>query len=462
MKKTKIVCTIGPASKNKSTIKELISAGMNCARINTAYGDILQYETIIKTIRKVSRDFPIMLDIKGPEIRVRLDKDLPIKHSRIFEIGFNKNDSQHFSCDFYGEVSAGQKVFFDNGAIETEIVSKKGGKLQLRSHINSVIKPNKGVNIPNTEIDIPPLTKKDKEVIEFALKNDVAFIALSFTRSAKDVNDLRKKLNGKDIAIIAKIENHQGIKNFDEIMEASEGIMIARGDLGVEIPSEKIPIIQKELINKCNQEGKIVITATQMLESMIMNPMPTRAETSDVANAILDKSDAVMLSGETAVGKFPVRAVETITKISREVEPLIKSDIKMNTTGLISGEIAKAVYIISTHANADKIVCLTRTGFTARMVSRFRMNREIIAVTPNPKVRQHLELAYGVNPVVGKEYETKAIIKNTRMIYKKGLVAKKDLVVFTSGVLSSFMKVSNRIEAHKIEDILNYLQKSRE
>ncbi len=459
MKKTKVICTLGPTSSNVATLKKMISAGMDCVRINTAHGDIKQYANVVKNVRIASKKIPIMLDVKGPEIRVRLQKEIEIEYNQLFQIGFSKTEFPYFSCNFYDQVNINQKVYFDNGAIETIIVSKKNKKLVLKALTNATIKQNKGVNIPNTEINIPPLSEKDKEVIEFALKHDIAFIALSFTRTAKDILDLRKKLGDKNIAIIAKIENHQGIKNFNEILEESDGIMIARGDLGVEIPAEKIPLIQKDLIKRCNQAGKIVITATQMLETMINNPTPTRAETSDVANAILDGSDVLMLSGETAIGKFPIKVIETITKITKEVEPMIKSNVDLNANGTISTEIAKATYVIAKQINAHKIVCLTRSGFTARMLSRFRLNKNIIAITPNNICCQQLGLVYGVKAYVGKEYESKPIIKIAKMLYAKGVLSREDNVVFTAGFLSSFMKASNRIEVHNIGDMMDYLKK---
>lgn len=459
MKKTKIICTIGPSCEQKEDLKKLASAGMDCARINTAHGDFQQYKKIVKKIKSVSPFLPIMLDIKGPEIRVRLKNELKVSKNRIFRIGFKRKSAIHFSANFYNQVKQGQKIFFDNGIIETLVVEKKDGELVLKSLADAVIKPNKGVNIPNTEINIPALSEKDKQVINFAIKNNIAFIALSFARNEKDVLNLRKMLKGKKIGLIAKIENHQGIKNFDKILEHSEGIMIARGDLGVEIIPEKIPLLQKEMIRKCNQAGKIVITATQMLESMILNPVPTRAETSDVANAILDGSDAVMLSGETAVGKFPIEAVHVMVRIANEIEPKIISNVKIEASTSVSEEIAHAIFTITNHLKADKIICLTKTGFTARMISRYRLNVDIIAITVDRKLLQQLQLVYGVKPIIGKWYKSKSVIRHVKRLYDQGMLKNEDVIIFTSGTLSSFIGMSNRIEVHHIGDMMTYVKK---
>lgn len=461
MKKTKIICTIGPSCMQKEILENLVSAGMDCARINTAHGDIQQYEKIVKKIKSVSPLLPIMLDIKGPEIRVRLKDELRVSENKLFSVGFKKNSNIYFSADFYNQINQGQKIFFDNGKIETLLVEKKNGKLILKPLISAVIKPNIGVNIPNTEIDIPALSKKDRQIINFALRNDVAFIALSFVRDENDVLNLRKMLKGRNIGIIAKIENHQGVKDFDKILQCSEGIMVARGDLGVELPTEKIPLLQKEMIKKCNQAGKIVITATQMLESMILSPVPTRAEASDVANAILDGSDAVMLSGETAVGKFPVESVQIMARIAKEVEPKITSNVNIEESDSVSEEIPHAVFVITKHLKIDKIICLTKTGFTARMISRYRPNIEIIAITVDKKSLQQLQLVYGVKAIVGKLYMEKNVIRHVRILYSQGMLKNENVIIFAYGTLTSLVGMSNRIEIHHIGDMLAYVKKHK-
>ncbi len=453
-KKTKIVCTIGPASLNLKTIKKMYEAGMDVVRINTAHGDFDQYKEIINLTRSVG-EIPIIIDIKGPEIRTRIRRFREVNEGDVVVAGFG-DEELTFSYNFYDEVDVGDKILIDNGAIGTKIKKKENGKLYLHVFDAGIIENNKGVNIPHKRINVPSLSQKDLQAIEFSKEHNVEFLALSFTRDANDVKNLRAKIGNSGQAIIAKIENHSGVKNIAEIIDESDAIMVARGDLGVEIDYEKVPLIQKNIIRRCNQLGKVVITATQMLESMMNNPTPTRAEASDVANAILDGSDAVMLSGETSIGKYPVECVEMMTKIAKEAERMVTSKVEMNGYINISQTVSKSINLIANSMPIDKIVTLTRSGYTARMIARFRLKQPIIAVTENEMVKRQLEIVYGVEPVYLKYREAPDIIRYTAQILKeKALIKDEDYVLFTAGIRTRQPHESNLIEIHRIADLLS-------
>jgi len=300
-KKTKIVATIGPSSMKLETMRRMYAAGMDAVRINTAHGDFDQYDHIIAMTRAIG-DIPIIMDIKGPEVRVRSRSPRQVKAGDLIVAGFG-DDELSFSYDFYDEVRVGDRIAIDDGTINTKVDQKDDGRLTLRVLDDGVIQTNKGVNIPGKRLKTPRLSPKDLKAIEYSQEKQVEFLALSFTRNADDIANLRKRMGSSKQAIIAKIENEEGVLNVTEILEDADALMVARGDLGVEIEYHRVPLIQKELIRRCNQRGKVVITATQMLETMVDKPNPTRAETSDVANAILDGSDAIMLSEETSIGK---------------------------------------------------------------------------------------------------------------------------------------------------------------
>ncbi|MGQ9722586.1 MAG: pyruvate kinase [Candidatus Jordarchaeum sp.] len=452
-KKTKIICTIGPATLNLKTIRRMYEAGMDAIRINTAHGDFNQYKEIINITREVG-EIPVIMDIKGPEIRTRIKSSREARVGDVIVAGIG-DEELNFSYNLYDEVDLGDKILVDNGAVGLKVVKKEKGKLYLQVFYGGIIENNKGVNIPHKRINAPSLSQKDLEVIEFSKENDAEFIALSFTRDANDLKNLSTKIGTGEQAVIAKIENYDGVKNIAEIIEESDAIMVARGDLGVEIDYEKVPVIQKDIIRRCNQLGKVVITATQMLESMVNNPTPTRAEASDVANAILDGSDAVMLSGETSIGKYPVECVEMMTKIAREAERMVASKIEMNGYINISQTVSKSINLIANSMPIDKIVTITRSGYTARMIARFRLKQPIIAVTDNEMVKRQLEIIYGVEPVHIKYREARDIIYNTAQILKeKKLIEDKDNVLFTAGIRTGQPHESNLIEIHKIADLL--------
>ncbi|MGB9301830.1 MAG: pyruvate kinase [Anaerolineae bacterium] len=452
-KRTKVVCTIGPASMTQETIKRMHASGMDVVRINTAHGDFEQYDSIIEMTRSVG-EIPIMIDLKGPEVRVRTKVPREVETGDVLVAGFDDEEFT-FSYDFFDEVDVGDKITIDDGTIGAIVERKHEGKLHLRVLDQGVIQLNKGVNIPGKRLNVPRLSEKDLKAIEYAIDKNVEFLALSFARDASDVANLRRRVGSGLQAIIAKIENQEGVWNASDILEEADAIMIARGDLGVEIEYQKVPLIQKDLIRRCNQRGKVVIIATQMLESMVDKPNPTRAETSDVANAILDGSDAVMLSEETAVGKYPVRAVEMMTKIAVEAERMLTGQITVNGFYNISETVSRSINVISRSMPLDKIVTLTRSGYTARMIARFRPTQPIIAVASDEMVKRQLELVFGVTPVYAPYHEADDIILNAcQVLVEKGLLEDDDFVLFTAGVRTETPHESNLIEIHKVADLL--------
>jgi pyruvate kinase len=336
------------------------------------------------------------------------------------------------------------------------VVEKADRKIRLLALNGGVIENGKGVNIPNKNLSVPTLSDRDIEIVKFAKKNDAEYVAFSFTRNAKDVETL-SRIHRYEGGIIAKIENSEGIKNAEEILQAASGIMVARGDLGVEIEPEKVPLVQKALIKLCNQNGKLVVTATEMLESMINQPNPTRAEVSDVANAILDGSDAVMLSGETAVGMYPVEAVNMMTRIANETEKAITSKVEDTVFVNISDTVSKAIQRICQTMPVNKIVTLTRSGYTARMIARFRVTQPIIAVTPEIKVRKQLELTFGVQPImIDYRREKDRISSVANQLHAMHLLEDGETVLFTAGVRTNMEHASNSIEIHKISELRKF------
>lgn len=427
---------------------------MNGVRINTAYGDIEQYELIVENTRRVA-DIPIILDIKGPEIRLRVKQEKIVKKGDVVDVGF-KNEEISFNHNFYDKVAVSTTIYIDNGKVRTQIVEKSNGKLRLSILNGGQISDGKGVNIPNKQLAVPTLSKKDVETLKFAAKYGIEYLALSYTRGAQDVHALKSIGHHFDGAIIAKIENSEGLTNFEKILDAAEGIMVARGDLGVEIEPEKVPLVQKSIIRLCNQKGKTVITATDMLESMISQPVPTRAEVSDVANAILDGTDAVMLSGETSVGEYPVEAVRMMSRVARETETMVKSSVEEAKFINISDTVSRAIQRLCQSMPVDKVVTLTRSGYTANMIARFKVQPPIIAITPDEKVRRQLELVFGVCPVhIDYRKEEDRTLYVTRKLRSLEMIRDKDIVLFTAASRTAKRHASNVIEIHKVEELLN-------
>ncbi len=459
MKKTKIVCTIGPASLEAETLERMFNAGMTCARINTAYGDFDRYRTVVDNVREVA-DVPVMVDLKGPEIRLRTSKERVVSEGDVVEAGFN-GEPVSFNHNFIDQMDVGDAVFIDNGRIRTEVTENGEGTLRLLVKNGGVIADGRGVNVPNKHLKVPTLSARDRSLIDFAKEYDIEILALSFTRNAKDVANLRSAADGFKGAVISKIENFEGLKNFAEILEASEGIMVARGDLGVEIEPERVPLVQKSLVRRCNQNGKTVVTATEMLESMMHQPTPTRAEVSDVANAILDGTDATMLSGETAVGEYPVEATAMMSRIALEAEKAAKSSVEDRGFVNISDTVSRSIQRICRDMPLDKVVTLTRSGYTAKMISRFRIKQPIIAVTPEKMTKKQLELAYGVVPInYDYSQEEDRILATANKLHSMNLLDNEDTVLFTAGFRTRKKHASNLIEIHQIKELLNFNKKN--
>jgi pyruvate kinase len=454
LKKTKIICTVGPASFSKQVIKKMFHAGMNGARINTAYGNLAQYQSTIETIREIA-DIPIIIDIKGPEVRIKASQRKVLRKGDVLEVGFN-GEEVSFSRDFYDKMAVNDTVLIDNGKIRTCVAEKINRKLHLLALNGGVIEDGKGVNIPNKHLSVQTLSDRDLEIVKFAKKLDVEFVALSFTRNAKDVENL-SQTHRFEGGVIAKIENSEGVQNAEEILESANGIMVARGDLGVEIEPERVPLVQKSLIKLCNQKGKLVVTATEMLESMIHQPNPTRAEVSDVANAILDGSDAVMLSGETAVGEYPAAAVDMMTRIANETEKAVKSNVEDTAFINISDTVSRAIQRICQSMPINKVITLTRSGYTAKMIARFKIAQPIIAVTPEIKVKKQLELTFGVQPVLinySEEKDRTSAVAN--QLHAMHLLGDEETVLFTAGVRTTMRHASNSIEIHNIKELRKF------
>jgi pyruvate kinase len=454
LKKTKIVCTVGPATFSEQMMEKMYKAGMNAVRINTAYGDLEQYKSTIEKVREIA-DVPVVVDVKGPEIRIKAAQKRAINKGDVLEVGFN-DEEVSFNHDFYDKMYVDDVVYIDNGKIRTRVVEKKGHRLRLRCMDGGVVEDGKGVNVPSKHLSVPTFSSRDLEIIKLSRELEAEYIALSFTRNAQDVENLKSQVDGSE-EIIAKIENFEGVENFGDILEAANGIMVARGDLGVEIEPERVPLVQKSIIRKCNQNGKPVVTATEMLETMIHQPTPTRAEVSDVANAILDGTDAVMLSGETAVGQYPIEAVEMMSRIANQIEGSAKSHVEEGGFINISDTVSKAIQRICQDMPVDKVVTLTRSGYTAKMIARFRIAQPIIAVTSTNKVKKQLELVFGVYPVQMEYHKEKDRILS--IIEKLGamkLVTDDDLVLFTAGVRTAMKHASNSIEIHRVRELKEF------
>lgn len=453
MKKTKILCTIGPATISKSVLKAMYERGMNGVRINTVFGDFKQYTTIIQNIRSICQ-IPVVIDIIGPGIRTIVEEVIPVNKGETITLGF---DGHPFTLnhDLYDHIEVRDRICINGGKIETEVTSKGGRVLRLRVKNNGKIEDKQSVSIPSKIINVPQFSERDLQIIKFAKEQETEYIALSFTRTKRDIQNLRQKAGDVETGVIAKIENFQGVDNANAIIEEADAIMIARGDLGVDIGFERVPIIQKQLIQRCNQKGKTVITATEMLESMIETPTPTRAETSDVANAILDGSDALMLSGETSIGKYPVKTVAMMTKIAEQVETVTTNKVKAEAYQNISSAISWSIHEITEAMPINKIVTMTRTGYTARMISRFKLNQPIIAVTPSRIVRDQLNLTYGVEPL-NFDYTTgkDMVLAVAQFLYSIKLVDEEDIILFTAGIRTTTPHTSNLIEIHKIKELL--------
>lgn len=460
VKSTKIVCTIGPASWDPKVLSKMRQNGMNVARINGAFADNAELERVEDVIRSTSDDLALMLDIKGHEVRLnKFAEPIPLKVGEILEIGDSDSHTVYPITypDLYKELPVGTVLLFDDGNLEGILRSKERGVMRIEITYGTTLKPGKSINTPGITLSNPALTKRDKEQISFCKERGWEFVAASFIRSREDAEAVVKEVKGSQMKVIAKIEDQQGIDNFDEILEVVDGIMIARGDLGVEIPFERIPLIQKEITWKCNVAGKPVITATQMLESMTENQRPTRAEITDVANAIIDGTDAVMLSGESSAGKYPAEAVSVMTRIAKEVEPRLPSSLILESAHVdpITDALVKAAYQVAFELQDElaAVVVVSLSGLTARLLGRFHLSTPIYAFVSSDTFRRQLSLSKGITnsftfKAVGNDRDL-ALTKILREITDKKLAHKKDKVlVFGNGLskVSYFPSIFEVIE----------------
>lgn len=470
MRKTKIICTIGPASESEEKLKELMLAGMNVARFNFSHGTHEEQKRKLMSVLKVSNELglPIatLLDTKGPEIRLRDFENgkTELSAGQTFiltteEIMGTKERASITYKNLKNDVKQGMTILIDDGKIEMLIEKITDTDIVCRVVNGGEVSNHKGINVPGAVLSMPYISDADYEDIKFCAQMGYDFLAASFARTKEDILEVRKILdeNSSKAKIIAKIENMQGIQNLDEILEVSDGIMVARGDMGVEIPLEEVPVIQKSMIKKAVAQGKHVITATQMLESMIYNPRPTRAETADVANAIYDGTTAIMLSGESAAGKYPVEAVMTMAKIAERAERDIdyggrmkKNDSDQKTD--ITTAISHATCMTAMDLKAAAIITVTMSGFTAGMISRYKPGCQIIGCSVNPRVCRQLNLSWGVAPLLIKKEETADDLfeEATREAEKAGLVKKGDIVVLTAGVPLGMAGTTNMIRVIEI------------
>ncbi len=476
MKKTKIVCTVGPASEKKEVFKELVKQGLNVARLNFSHGDHEEHLRRIQVIKEVREELgepvAILLDTKGPEIRTGKFgvEAVELQEGQTFTLTIEDylGDQNKCNISYKGlplDVVVGDRILIDDGLVEMQVIEPPSAtEIVCRVNNAGVVKNNKGVNVPGVKINLPAITAKDIADIEFGIRNGIDFIAASFIRKAEDVLAIREILERNkafDIHIISKIENQEGMDNLDEIIRVSDGLMVARGDLGVEIPTEQVPLAQKLMIKKCNQAGKVVITATQMLDSMIRNPRPTRAESTDVANAIFDGTDAIMLSGETAAGKYPIESVKTMATIAMAAEnslnytELLRSR-RTKKSSDVTYAVSHATVATAADLEASAIITATATGFTARKVSEFRPKAPIIAATIDEAVRRKLALVWGVVTVnIGEHETTDEIFERALEASKdKGYIKEGDLVVITAGVPVGIAGATNLMKVHLVGEIL--------
>ena len=473
LKKTKIVCTIGPASDSEEMLTKLAEAGMNVARLNFSHGDHDEHKARIEKIKavreKTDRPIGIILDTKGPEVRLGKFEDGRAEINEGDEIivttedilGTNKKFSLTYK-EMPQEVKIGSKILIADGMLQLEVIATGETEVRAKALNSGVLTDRKNVNIPGATSKLPALMDKDIDDLKFGIENGIDIVAASFIRKASDVLKIRRVLidnGGEGIHIISKIENREGVENIGEILEVSDGIMVARGDLGVEIPTEEMPLVQKELIRRANEAGKPVITATQMLESMIKNPRPTRAEVTDIANAILDGTDAVMLSGETAIGEYPEEAVRIMSSVAIKTESTLDMKKRIVVGGIpklnsVSNAISLATCTTAYDLGVKAIVVPTNSGTTARLVSRFRPDMPIIATVYDYKVMRRLSLLYGVYPVVVKRSSNtdEAIENSIEAAMASGLVKERDYVVITAGIPMGVSGTTNMMKVHIMGD----------
>jgi pyruvate kinase len=474
MRKTKIICTIGPASEDLDKLTQMVQNGMNVARLNFSHGEHSEHQIRINNIRQVALEtgqtLAIMLDTKGPEIRTGklLKKKVQLQAGQSFILTTRPvpGDEQEVGVSYSQlptAVKPGTSILLSDGLINLLVQTTTDTDIVCQVINGGELGEKKGINVPGVRINMPFLSEKDIADINFGIDQELDFIAASFVRNAQDVLDIRRILEARNanIDIIAKIESQGGVDNLDDIIKVVDGVMVARGDLGVEIPAEEVPLVQKKIIKKCNLAGKVVIIATQMLDSMINNPRPTRAEVSDVANAIFDGADAIMLSGESAAGKYPVEAVETMARIAKRAEEVlpyqeILRSKRLQGTSSVTDAISYATCTTAASLGISSIITATSIGMTARMVSKYRPQADIIAVTSDKRVMKKMAMVWGVHPVLTRETQgtddlfEAALARCLEIAYIK----KGDMVVLTAGSPSGYSGSTNLLKVHVVGDIV--------
>ena len=474
-RKTKIICTLGPAVDSEEMLRKLMEGGMNCARFNFSHGT---HETHLATLNRLRRirdelGYPVatMMDTKGPEIRIKSFQNGPITLNpgdhfilTTWDMEGTDNEVSVTYENLHNEVAPGTRILIDDGLIELRVENIEGQDIHCTVVSGGPLSNNKSINIPDTKIHLPALTDKDREDLRFAAENDFDFVAASFIRKAQDVIDIREELakwGGERIRIIAKIENREGVENFDEILAASDGAMVARGDLGVEIPAYEVPMIQKTMISMSALAGKNVVTATQMLDSMMRNPRPTRAEVSDVANAVFDGTSCVMLSGETASGKYPLEALDIMVRTVEAAEAAIdyrdrfirqfELDRQVGSQS-IDQAISHTCCMTAIDLNASAILAATTSGHSARMISRFRPPCPIIGLTTSEKCRRQMAISFGVQPLLYGSVDStdRLFALCVETVRKEGVVQSGETVVITAGVPLSSRGTTNLIKVQVV------------
>lgn len=473
-RQVKIICTLGPNSNSYEKIKALVKAGMNVARLNFSHGSHEEHKKVIQIIRKISKELDnpvaILQDLQGPKIRIQNFKagSITLKPGDTFtltnrQVVGNQDVVSVSYPSFYKDVKKGDTILLDDGLLNLKVEKITKKDVQCRVIFGGPLSDHKGLNLPDNILSISALTEKDISDLHFGLKMDVDYVALSFVQKPEDIQELKKIIreSKKDTPVVAKIEKPQAVKSIEEICDITDVIMVARGDLGVELSAEQVPPIQKQIISICNKKGIPVITATQMLESMIYNPRPTRAEASDVANAVLDGSDAVMLSGETAVGKFPVATVQTMHRIISLIEkkiPIDKWEMRRklrDPAGDISATIGFSACQTADMVDAAMIICLTQTGTTARMIARYRPSQPLIAITHSEKSLRRLNLIWGIIPYSVQEFDDnfdKAIQQIINIIREKSLLKTGEKIVITAGLPFHSRRGSNMLRVEEMKD----------
>jgi pyruvate kinase len=481
MRKTKIICTMGPATEQPGVLEALADNGMNVARFNFSHGEHDEQLARMNQLKEIRarKELPIaiLLDTKGPEIRTRdfKNKRVDLTYGQTFTLKLTDEPGDEnfvgITCDeLYRDVSVGTAILFDDGLISMEVTAIEGTDIVCKVLNDGTLGSRKGINVPGVHLSLPYMSAKDRDDILFGIDQDVDFIAASFVRTKDDVLEIRHllELNGGDgISIIAKIENDEGVKHIDEIIEASDGVMIARGDMGVEIPMEEVPAIQKMIIKKVYAAGKQVITATQMLDSMIKNPRPTRAEVTDVANAIYDGTSAIMLSGETAAGAYPIEALQAMVRIAERTEADIdyRGRFFSNTRDEnpdITDAICHATCTTALDLGARAILTVTKSGYAANMISSYRPLSGVVACTPSERVARQLNLSWGVTPIVMEERHHVLDLFNhaVECTQQRGYIDVDDIVVITSGVPLGHSGTTNMIKVQKVEPLLTPVSNS--